>query len=164
VPDLCFRCHEPSRAWLSEPVVHAPLRSRPSCLSCHGAHAAAASPLLARAGERLCFGCHDSKPFRRKNVHAALQQGCATCHDPHAAKGRNLLREDVNTLCKQCHEDTSKHFHKVSGVTDPRNNEPLTCVGCHSPHSSDHQALLLRDPARDLCIQCHDPSSGPRRR
>jgi predicted CXXCH cytochrome family protein len=163
VPDLCFRCHQGQKAWLSAPVVHAPLQSRESCLACHGAHAGMATGVLKRAGEKLCFQCHDPRPFRLKNVHAALEQGCSTCHDSHSGKHKRLLTEEVDTLCRQCHADMAKHFHKVSGGVDPRTNEPLDCVGCHLPHSSDQPSLLTHEPTRELCIQCHDPSMGPKR-
>jgi predicted CXXCH cytochrome family protein len=160
VPELCFKCHEPARAWMSSAVVHAPLQTRKACLSCHQAHTANSDALLDRPTEELCFTCHDRKGFERKNVHAALQSGCLTCHNPHAAGKKKLLLDDVNAVCRQCHGDMSKHFHKVEGVTDPRTNEPLTCVGCHLPHSSDEVALLTHEPTRELCIQCHDPSMG----
>jgi len=162
--ELCLRCHEPKRAWLSAAVVHAPLQSRQSCLACHRPHTAGSASLLDRPDESLCFGCHDRKPFQRKTVHAALEQGCQTCHTPHAGEKKKLLLDDVNAVCGQCHSDMSKHFHKVQGVTDPRTNEPLTCLGCHNPHSSDLPSLLVYEPTRELCIQCHDPSMGPLRR
>ncbi len=104
----------------------------------------------------MCFTCHDPKPFRLKNVHAAVKQGCTTCHDPHASDKKRLLHKDVNALCQGCHTDMSKHFHKVSGVNDPRTGTPITCVSCHLPHSSDQDALLAFDPNRELCVQCHD--------
>jgi predicted CXXCH cytochrome family protein len=163
VPSLCFRCHEAQRAWLAAPVVHAPLQTRESCLACHAVHAGIASSVLNQPGEKLCFGCHDPKPFRLKNVHAALQQGCPTCHDPHGSKNKKLLTSDVESLCRTCHEDTSQHFHKISGIKDPRTDEPITCVSCHLPHSSDQVGLLAYDPKRELCIQCHDPSMAPGR-
>lgn len=158
VPELCFRCHEPKRAWMSAPVVHAPLQGRESCLACHQPHTAGSASLLDRPGENLCYSCHERKGFQRKNVHAALQSGCMTCHNPHAGNQKKLLLEDVNAMCRQCHEDTSKHFHRLEGITDPRTNQPVTCVGCHLPHSSDEKALLAYEPTRELCIQCHDPS------
>jgi predicted CXXCH cytochrome family protein len=161
-PELCLKCHPGQRAWLSAPVVHAPLRTRQSCLSCHGPHAGEGASILTRREEKLCFGCHDPKPFQRKTVHAALERGCDSCHDPHSAGRRGLLREDVNPMCLECHSDMSRHFHKTSGVTDPRTDRPLTCVGCHLPHSSDEKALLSHEGTRELCLQCHDPTMAPR--
>jgi predicted CXXCH cytochrome family protein len=139
-------------------VVHAPLQSRESCLSCHGAHAGQATGVLNRPSPDLCFTCHDRRPFQRKVVHGALESGCFNCHDPHSSNNKKLLTADVNTLCRQCHDDLSKHFHKVSGVNDPRTDSPITCVSCHLPHSSDQPSLLSHEPTRELCIQCHDPS------
>jgi predicted CXXCH cytochrome family protein len=161
VPELCFKCHEPKREWLSAPVVHAPLKTKEACLACHGPHSGEPTAILVKAGEALCFTCHDPKPFRRKNVHAALADGCETCHDPHGSKNQKLLLHDVDTLCRGCHEDMTKHYHPVTGKTDPRTGGPLACTGCHLPHSSDQEALLTYEPRRELCIQCHDPSMIP---
>jgi len=163
-PDLCLRCHEPKRAWLSAAVVHAPLQGKASCLACHRPHASGSASLLDRPAESLCYTCHDRKPFQRKNVHAALQQGCLTCHDPHATSQKKLLLDGVDAVCKQCHGDTSKHFHKLEGLKDPRTGEAMTCVGCHLPHSSDEKALMAYEPTRELCIQCHDPTMGKPKR
>jgi predicted CXXCH cytochrome family protein len=163
-PELCFKCHPGNRPWLTSPVVHAPLTGPQACLACHKAHAANEASFLDRKGEKLCFSCHDRKPFQRKNVHAALQQGCLTCHNPHAAQTKKLLLDQANVVCRQCHEDTSKHFHKIDGIKDPRTDEPMTCVSCHLPHSSDEKALMAYEPTRELCIQCHDPSMGPAKR
>jgi predicted CXXCH cytochrome family protein len=85
------------------------------------------------------------------------------CHDPHSSKERGLLVKDTASLCQQCHEDMSKHTHPVSGRKDPRTGGPLTCTGCHVPHSSDQDHLLAYEPSRELCIQCHDPSMPTRR-
>jgi predicted CXXCH cytochrome family protein len=161
-PEICFRCHEGQRSWLNEPVVHGPIKERRSCLSCHGAHTGNATAMLDREGQNLCFECHNRKAFQRRVVHAALENGCGTCHDAHAGKNKKLLTQDVESLCRQCHEDTSQHLHKVSGVKDPRTDEPLTCVSCHLPHSSDQDHLLTHEPTRELCIQCHDPSMRPK--
>jgi predicted CXXCH cytochrome family protein len=141
VPELCTRCHEAARAWLTQPTVHAPLQDRRSCLLCHGSHAGTEGGMLNRAGEAFCF----------------------QCHDPHGAAQKKLLTSDVETLCRQCHEDTSKHFHKITGIKDPRTDEPMNCISCHLPHSSDQEGLLAYDPKRELCIQCHDPSMAPAR-
>jgi predicted CXXCH cytochrome family protein len=154
VPDLCLRCHEPSRSWLTQASVHAPLKSGKSCLSCHGPHTANSAALLDHSDQELCYTCH--------NRQAALQQGCLTCHNPHASNQKRLLNEDVNTLCRNCHGDMRKHFHKVEGIIDPRTNQPITCISCHLPHSSDEDHLLAYEPSRELCVQCHDPSMiGP---
>jgi predicted CXXCH cytochrome family protein len=162
VPDLCFKCHDQSRAWYSKPVVHAALKSKRSCLTCHGAHAGAERPVLAQREEQLCFSCHDRKILSGKHLHPAMENGCSTCHDPHASDEPHLLKKKTADLCKDCHEDTSQHLHATtSAKVERRTGTPLTCTGCHLPHSSDEKSLLVREPTRELCVQCHDPAIAP---
>ncbi|HEU4764969.1 MAG TPA: cytochrome c3 family protein, partial [Candidatus Eisenbacteria bacterium] len=158
VPDLCYSCHGNTKAWSSKPVVHAPLKTDASCISCHAPHGGPATPVLKAEQSKLCFQCHDRKMVTGKFKHAALDEGCTACHDPHSSDRKKLLVNDVNTLCRGCHEDMSKHFHPTTGGKDPRTGDPLSCIGCHNPHSSAEDHLLTHEPKRALCIQCHDPS------
>ena len=63
-------------------------------------------------------------------------------------------------LCMNCHPKAREtHYHPMGdGTTDPRTRENLNCVGCHSPHSSQFESILIADRDRKLCIQCHDLS------
>ncbi|HEU4725018.1 MAG TPA: cytochrome c3 family protein, partial [Candidatus Eisenbacteria bacterium] len=162
---LCFQCHETAKAWLAKPVVHQPLKTDRACLSCHGAHGGSAAPVLRREADKLCMSCHGNQLFKGKVRHAALDDGCASCHEPHAGTRPKLLKNDVNSLCQGCHDDLTKHAHRTSGGKDPRTGQPLTCVGCHSPHTSDLPSLLPYEAKRELCLQCHDPTmTGPKGR
>jgi predicted CXXCH cytochrome family protein len=157
-PELCYRCHETSRAWSAKASVHAPLRDRESCLACHGAHAGAGQRVTQKQGDGLCYGCHDAKLAQGAVVHKALEQGCKTCHDPHATDNPKLLTTSTDKLCRGCHADMSQHYHPVSGKIDPRTGKDLDCMGCHVPHAGEFKRLLSHDPNRELCIQCHDPN------
>jgi predicted CXXCH cytochrome family protein len=158
VPDLCYSCHATSKGWAKKAVVHAPLQAEAGCVSCHAPHGGPSRPILKSEQTRLCLTCHDKRMIAGKVRHAALDDGCATCHEAHSSDVKKLLNKDVNTLCRSCHEDMSKHFHPTTGGKDPRTGEPLSCVGCHRPHSSDEVHLLTHEPKRALCLQCHDPS------
>ena len=46
----------------------------------------------------------------------------------------------------------------IAGGRDPRTGRPLSCTGCHLPHTADQPSLLSHEPRRELCVQCHDPS------
>ncbi len=81
-----------------------------------------------------------------------------TCHQPHAGNTKNLLTDaDIMDLCMTCHEDApQKHYHPMGDkATDPRTKQPVNCIGCHSPHSSEFKPLLIADKNRKLCILCH---------
>jgi predicted CXXCH cytochrome family protein len=160
---LCLKCHEGVKAMLAQKVVHAPLTGERECLACHSPHAGAAAPVLVAAPEQLCWRCHDRSLVQGKVVHAALEQGCLTCHDPHSSDHAKLVKQDVNELCRTCHTDLAKHYHPTGGPDakpDPRTGQPLSCVSCHRPHAGDVESLLIYEPKRELCIQCHDPNMG----
>ena len=80
-----------------------------------------------------------------------------TCHQPHAGENGALLVEaKVNDLCSQCHDAKKTHMHPIGEpYKDPRTGGPLTCIGCHNPHSSDNEQLLRGSKDRELCILCH---------
>ena len=160
--ELCFKCHEPLKKVLDRKFVHSPLRGEKECLTCHGPHGGQATHNLVRPTvEQLCFRCHDRRMVAGSVRHPALDNGCTTCHDPHAADQPHMLVKPEVELCKSCHADLTKHYHPSSGKTDPRTGGPLVCSSCHRPHGSDIEGLLIYEPKRELCIQCHDPSMAP---
>ncbi|MDH3519176.1 MAG: cytochrome c3 family protein [Myxococcales bacterium] len=71
---------------------------------------------------------------------------CDLCH----AAFSNTLREEKQSLCWSCHD--------VDDFSGDVIHPPVAagyCVGCHSPHRSQFQHLLLRTEA-ELCTYCHD--------
>jgi predicted CXXCH cytochrome family protein len=164
LPDLCLQCHDDMAAALKKPHVHPALADKQQCLVCHGPHGGSAPKALRREATKLCFTCHDPKPFQGTYRHAALDRGCTTCHDPHSSGEDHLLKDRTITLCMGCHTDMSKHFHPYKDKIDPRTGQELACTGCHEPHSSEFEHLLVADPEAKLCLRCHDPSMGPKPR
>jgi predicted CXXCH cytochrome family protein len=113
-----------------------------------------ASNALAQAPN--CEMCHPDLA-QGKSVHAAVGMGCATCHSgvdatdiPHKFTSGNSkgLSAEAPDLCFMCH-DKGKfsgkdvvHMPVAGGM----------CTGCHSPHSSGSEHLLLSD---NVCTNCH---------
>ena len=161
--ELCFKCHENTRAFAKLPSQHAPLLAGQQCLSCHEPHAGAAASMLRKGGDALCFTCHDRAITEGAVKHAALERGCTTCHGPHGGQGPKLITaKDEAELCRTCHTDLTKHYHPMQSTRpDPRTGLPMRCTSCHKPHASELPGLLTHDPKRDLCVQCHDPSMAP---
>ena len=59
------------------------------------------------------------------------------------------------------HKDHSVFSHPTGpSVNDPRTGQPLTCLSCHAPHGSAFPAMLIANPQRELCLQCHT-DQGP---
>ena len=158
---LCFSCHEDIISESQNAFVHAPLREEDGCTSCHGPHVGYGSSLQPKQGIQTCLTCHDGKEFQGSMKHAVAFEDCGNCHQPHTSANEGLLVvSDVMEMCTSCHDDAVEtHYHPMgAGVTDPRTQEPLNCVGCHSAHSSDYAAILVAEKDRKLCIICHTVS------
>lgn len=158
VRSLCLDCHDLS-ADLSRAVVHRPVASDSGCVGCHGPHVGFGKALQKKEGVETCLGCHTTPEFTGSNHHEPAFDDCATCHQPHSADYRALLdTPDIEQLCLNCHDNAKEtHYHPMGdGVINPLTKQTLTCVGCHSPHSSNYQALLVADRDRKLCVICHD--------
>lgn len=153
--DLCTQCHE---AMGKKRVIHSPVKEG-DCLSCHKVHGAANRYLL-DVGEdqtELCFGCHDSAPFKQKYMHGPVAVGaCTNCHSPHESDENALLRGASRSLCLKCHVDFAKAMQTAAVIHPPVKEKP--CTACHNPHSSS-SVFVLKEKMPDLCISCH-PAIG----
>jgi len=173
IKDICLACHTSKRDWAERKFVHGPL-DLGGCTLCHNPHGENHRYMLWAEGSlTLCIVCHSDKARlvaedvkkRPSNVHGIIfGKGCVACHDPHATDNEYMLKKPTNDLCVGCHHDLAgiTRGHPVSGhpVSAPREHRRpgrrLTCVGCHDPHGSDHQNMLVetRSGAR-ICRVCH---------
>lgn len=103
-----------------------------------------------------CAMCHPEKA-QGKSVHPVVAMGCTSCHTavdasaiPHkmtsgAAAG---LMSEGSALCFVCHDKgkfsggKAVHMPVAGGM----------CTGCHDPHASGFEKLLLSD---NVCFNCH---------
>ncbi len=157
--DLCLKCHNTFASNLQKPFVHAPLNTPDGCIKCHGPHVGYGKAIQKKDGVQTCLTCHNNAEFTGTNKHQAAFEDCTTCHTPHSGDNKMLLvNTNIMELCMTCHDDAlQKHYHPMGDkATDPRTHQPLNCVGCHSPHSSNYTAILLADKDRRLCVMCHD--------
>lgn len=110
------------------------------------------------AEQTKCLECHAEMAQTAKSVHAALGLGCQTCHKPAEGKSHPdqkesiVLTQNMPGLCYNCHDETKFKQKSV--------HQPVAggmCTGCHNPHKSDFQKLLVKDvPA--VCYTCHNES------
>jgi len=121
-----------------------------------------------------CAICHDElvQAFN-KTPHAVLEKSpkhnlknsCESCHGPgeaHVAGDgdkTNILtftgpdKAAYNRQCLACHDKT----HEVTGFNSSLHAKSgLACADCHSPHKGVRMTRLLRQPANDLCLSCHE--------
>lgn len=90
---------------------------------------------------RLCQACHVDEgtdpavDASRARLRVAPQELCLGCH------GGGLLIRDVRG------QDVLLHGPVAAGL----------CLSCHLPHNS-REPHLLRAPATDVCLGCHEPA------
>ena len=171
IQDVCFICHTSEKAWFSRSSIHGPIFLG-GCTLCHNPHGEDNQYMLWDEGSlRLCLDCHSDKEnlVRKKNrvpyVHGIIfGKGCTACHDPHATDQQYMLIKPINELCVGCHPQlagvTQRHpvdRHPVSAPTEHRRpGHKLTCVGCHDPHGSNNQYMLVETKmGARLCRVCH---------
>jgi DmsE family decaheme c-type cytochrome len=130
--------------------------------------AAAADP-ADFVGSDVCATCHAevAKKFE-SNPHSkiALEHGagstCESCHGPGKAhvegggdvtKIRQLAKmtpAQVSETCLGCHAGAHPNFQR-----SPHAKAGVGCTSCHSVHSGDTEAKLLKASQPNLCFQCH---------
>ena len=148
---LCYQCHD---AMGKMRVVHSPVKDG-DCISCHNPHGAANRFLLAVGEDQseLCFGCHDSAPFKQEAMHSPVAVGaCTICHSPHQSDQKSLLLLTVRELCLKCHQDFARQMQAATVVHPPVKNGP--CTDCHDPHASS-APFVLKKKMPDICFDCH---------
>jgi len=76
-------------------------------------------------------------------------------------------KEQVNTtICFQCHKETVEVASHPINVTAPPGmiippeypllaDGRITCMTCHSRHSSSNEARLIKEGKKELCTGCH---------
>jgi predicted CXXCH cytochrome family protein len=120
-------------------------------------------PVMAAAPD--CLTCHEELS-KGKTVHAAVQMGCPTCHSgidatdiPHKKTNKvpKGLSAEQPDLCYGCHDKakfSGKSIHAPVGIG--------SCTGCHSPHASAQEKLLIKK-VPDLCYDCHEKKDFTRK-
>ena len=100
--------------------------------------------------------CH-ANYFQKSLVHSPAEEDCESCHDRISSKehpdsdGPEFELSDTGSdLCETCHD---------VDITKKIVHEPFadgSCLDCHTPHSSNLEALLKGNTQRDVCKKCHE--------
>jgi len=171
VDDACFSCHINKRKWTKNAYVHGPAATG-DCTVCHDPHGGDFPYMLwADAKIDICIACHTDKKSLKGNTagfkeHGIIPgNGCSACHSPHASDYRFQLSGAINDVCVACHVGmqgiTEGHpvgNHPLSGADDPRRpGRELSCSGCHNPHGSRYEYLLIGSlVGGHVCSKCHN--------
>jgi len=147
--ELCAMCHEAKK----DPVLHRPYGDG-QCLICHDPHTSN-FPRQARAETNiLCLSCHgvnrpDVKINREVRTVSLLGSQTLTIEDYRLATKLGLDRSGTRGHPIMGHPITGK---------DPRQKDArLSCLSCHTSHSSALPNLMPADvnPDAGICAQCH---------
>lgn len=124
-------------------------------------------------GTEVCQACHvDQAQGFHRNPHfepidAELQpssKSCEGCHGPgsaHVLGGGDLAAivrfseldpSEVISRCLSCHADD---LGKMSVRRSAHSTSDVSCVSCHSIHSSSEVRPLLAQGEKELCYTCH---------
>ena len=124
-----------------------------ACVNCHRLHVAKDPLFNATEQPAVCFKCHKRQrsEFQRVSTHPVRfgSMKCTDCHNTHDAMGEKLIdASNKNEKCYECHTEKRGPF---LWEHQPVSEE---CTFCHTPHGSNHGALLKRG-APFICQQCH---------
>jgi len=118
----------------------------------------------AGAQSLICLKCHAGQSLSNltywpSSPHASRGLGCPDCHQMHQGPRQKVARRDVAALCVGCHRDKAAAFSLPSH--HPVQEGIMSCVDCHDPHGTSHEAQLTTFPERTLCVRCHAEKTGP---
>ncbi|OGQ37284.1 MAG: hypothetical protein A3F16_08280 [Deltaproteobacteria bacterium RIFCSPHIGHO2_12_FULL_43_9] len=176
--ESCYRCHDRQDTM---PKVHPALSLYDdSCILCHNPHGGNKRYFInAGSTAELCTQCHDIK-LNNKSIHGVIvtDKECVNCHTPHSGAFDKLLHVEPTSLCLSCHDKeipTSDGSRVIPNIKQKVTEMPFThsaitygtCNDCHSPHSSEHNRLLVAEYSIEnynkhqkdtyaLCFMCHD--------
>jgi len=119
-------------------------------------------------GEETCAACHEevARGFAN-NPHSKLAKmhngvTCESCHGPgkaHVEGGGDKTKifnpatanpKEVDDKCLSCHSGQHANFERSA-----HGEAKISCVSCHSVHSSAVPEHLLKAAQPTLCYQCH---------
>jgi DmsE family decaheme c-type cytochrome len=142
---VCFDCHQRTRAQTFLASSH-PLRfGKMSCSSCHDVHDGHNEYQLVRPSiNDTCYTCHAEKrgPFLWE--HAPVAEDCSECHNVHGSNHEALLTQRPPLLCQQCHMPGGHPSLALTSESEDSMFESRfllgsSCSNCHSQvHGSNH--------------------------
>lgn len=185
--DGCLRCHDSPEVAAIFETPHGRRGDARSpfseiglqCEACHGpgnAHSGRVRPGQERP-PIMDFGSDEPTPIAEQNAvcldchrtsvglawHASPHGGddlaCADCHRVHDSHDPVMSVAAQPEVCYTCHKRQRADSLKAS--VHPVRDEQMSCTGCHEPHASTNEFLLVRQTINDTCFGCHAEKRGP---
>ncbi|MDZ4178858.1 MAG: cytochrome c3 family protein [Coriobacteriia bacterium] len=158
----CLQCHTELIPDLSRTSVHSPFMIK-ECTVCHTPHGKEVERSLFSGGSRTwsrvrtlvewlplkwMLAAYDSTSGTERTEEGGVLVDVTT---ERLSGAESNLVAPIDELCWICHGSMGAQ-RMMAHTHNPF--EKGFCVTCHSPHASDHRALLVQDE-RDLCMTCH---------
>ena len=120
-------------------------------------------------GSDVCATCHaeiakkfEGNPHSRLALTHGAGATCESCHGPgkaHVEGGGDVTKikqlgkltpAQASETCLGCHAGAHPNFQR-----SPHAKAGVSCTSCHSVHTGDTEAKLLKADQPKLCFQCH---------
>jgi DmsE family decaheme c-type cytochrome len=121
-------------------------------------------------GSEVCATCHADVATKFANnphsklglLHGGTGATCESCHGggkAHVESGGDVTKikqisklsaKDVDATCLGCHAGAHPNFER-----SPHGKAGVGCTSCHSVHTGDPEAKLLKASQPGLCFTCH---------
>jgi DmsE family decaheme c-type cytochrome len=146
--EMCFKCHQRSRAEFSLPSRHPVNEQKLFCTDCHDPHGTFTDFLLREDSIKdTCVKCHAEMEGPYVFEHADLNEDCSACHSQHGSVNNDLLKVREPFLCLQCHLG-----HRTSSDSSTRETKGAYYTRCTDCHSQIHGSDLPSTTGRGLFI------------
>lgn len=148
----CLGCHtvgyNKTTGYVSEAAT--PNLEGVQCESCHGPgslHRGNKAMIVRSTAAEVCTGCH-------QGTHNPFMEEWAP--SKHAAALATLKSNShASSACLKCHSADYRLAKPGEQPTLATAKDTITCVVCHSPHSTSVNAQQLRREPNELCGECH---------
>ena len=156
--NACLACHSEQADGMKKAHLHQPAY-KDGCATCHEPHGGDNQHLLRTAQvNTLCLECHGPDSEGKKNEAEqtiAIFGGKVTLPMPY----------NVPVLPLKYGAGHPVDGHPISGKVNPqeKTSPEMTCLTCHTPHSSAQPDLLVKDqqPNMAFCNTCHRSQQSP---
>ncbi len=119
------------------------------------------SPAPTEKENKVCRSCHENagRMHWAGSAHQRRGVGCADCHTVHAVHDPVTERAKQPKVCGECHG--RQRAATLQASSHPIREGKMACSGCHEPHGSLTEAMLIRPTLNETCYTCHAEVRGP---
>jgi len=126
---ICFTCH-----LKSEDEYQHPPYAQGQCVSCHDPHSSNYPMHLRADVNTICLGCHT--PLGLAGITAQRTS------DPQLRPESDSPESRIDLVLQAIHQSSRRFPVLLSAIQN--GPQPVTCISCHQPHSSQERKLLRK--------------------